>query len=206
VTGFDDSPFTHRLYWTWVYITLTYICLELMNTLYGLVAVASFLATPSDCPRMFNALTQCYSVRRAWSIVWHQQMRRLCSAPGIWLARDKLHLRPGSFKSKYTQLFTGFAVSGAIHAAAAMLCHKSLQDDDAMRVFMYQAVLIFVEDHIIALGRKCGCEDSKAWRVVGFVWTGVALGTSLQSWTGRSLANGLWVHGRESDFLGLGPR
>jgi hypothetical protein len=194
------------LYWTWIYIALTYISLELMTTLYSLVSVATLLARPNECPRMFGDLRGCYSVRRAWSQVWHQQMRRLCASPGIWVARDLLRLRRGSFSSKYTQLFVGFAVSGGIHAGAAMLCHASRQDDDAMRVFMYQAVLIFVEDHAIELGKKCGLRDSRFWRVVGFVWTMLAIGTSLQGWTSKSLGHGLWVHDREKDFFGLGPQ
>ncbi|KAF3033693.1 hypothetical protein E8E12_004177 [Didymella heteroderae] len=109
VIGFDASPFRDRLYWTWVYIALTYVSLELMCTLYSLISVAAFMASPSECPRMFNDLSECYSMRRAWSVVWHQQMRRVCSAPGIWAARDALKLTRGSFSSKYTQLFVGFA-------------------------------------------------------------------------------------------------
>jgi len=177
-----------------------------MTTLYSLISVATFLAEPHDCPRMFNDLKACYSVRSAWSKVWHQQIRRLCSAPGIWVAKDFLRLPRGSFLSKYLQLFVGFAVSGVIHAGAAMLCHASLEDDDAMRVFMYQAVLIFVEDHAIEFGKKCGIRDSRFWRAVGFVWTMLALGTSLQDWTSKSLGHGLWVHNRERDFFGLGPK
>lgn len=206
VVSLAGYPFIYRLYWTWVYIALTYISLELMTTLYSLISVATFLARPSECPRMFNDLRGCYSVRRSWSCVWHQQMRRLCSAPGIWVARDLLRLQRGCFASKYVQLFVGFAVSGGIHAGAAMLCHASLQDDDAMRVFMYQALLIFVEDHMIEFGKKCGFRDSRFWRAVGFVWTAIALGTSLQGWTSKSLGHGLWVHDRERDFFGLGPR
>ncbi|KAF3052258.1 hypothetical protein E8E11_011419 [Didymella keratinophila] len=206
VIGFAGYSFTYRLYYTWVYIALTYVSLELMTTLYSLVSVATYLATPHSCPRMFNDLRYCWGVRQAWSVVWHQQIRRLCSAPGVFLARDVLNLPRGSFASKYTQLFMGFAVSGAIHAGAAMLCHASLVDDYAMRVFLYQATLIFVEDHAIKLGKKMGFRDSMGWRVAGYAWTALAIGTSLQSWTSRSLGHGLWVHDRENDFFGLGPK
>ena len=139
-------------------------------------------------------------------MVWHQQMRRLCSAPGIYLAKDLLHLPRGRFASRYAQLFAGFAVSSIIHAVAAMLCHASLEDDHATEVFMYQALLIFMEDHVIALGKRVGLRNSIGWRVVGFAWTVLAIGTSLQSWTSKSLDHGLWVHDREVDLFGLGPK
>lgn len=67
VVSLAGYPFVYRLYWTWVYIALTYISLELMTTLYSLIAVGTFMAKPHDCPRMFNDLRGCYTVRRAWS-------------------------------------------------------------------------------------------------------------------------------------------
>ncbi|KAF1929477.1 uncharacterized protein M421DRAFT_420004 [Didymella exigua CBS 183.55] len=206
VIGFEASPYLHRLYWTWIYIALTYISLELLSTTSSLLLVSTSLAHPWECPRMFADLRGAHTVRAAWSVVWHQQMRRLCSAPGIFLARDVLRLNKGGFASKYTQLLVGFGVSGCIHAAAAMLCHKHLDDDGAMRVFVSQALLIFVEDHVIALAKRCGCRNRWTWRLVGAVWTVGAIGTSLMGWTGRGLGHGLWVHDRERDFFGLGPR
>lgn len=184
---------------------LTYISLELMTTLYSLLAVSLFLASPADCPRMFGDLRGAFTVRQAWAVVWHQQMRRLCSAPGVWIARDFLKLGKGSFASKYVQLFVGFAVSGAVHAGAAMLAQASTEEDGAMGAFMAQVVIIFVEDHVIAFGRRCGFKESGFWRGVGYVWVVVAFGTSLMGWSGRNLGRGLWVHDRERDFFGIGP-
>lgn len=88
-----------------------------------------------------------------------------------------------------------------------MLAHASWTNDDgAMRVFLAQAVIIFVEDHVIALGKWAGFRDSRFWHVVGFVWTVGVLGASMESWTGRMLEHGLWVHEREVDLFGLGPQ
>ena len=138
--------------------------------------------------------------------MWHQQVRHVCSAPGIWLVRDVLKLRRGSFGSKYGQLFVAFGVSAAIHGCASMLCHACLEDDGASKSFLLQAVLIFLEDHIIALGKSFGLKDSAFWRVVGLCWTVLALGWSMQGWTGKTLRHGLWVHEREVDIFGIGPK
>ena len=138
-------------------------------------------------------------------MVWHQGVRRVCSAPGIYLARDVLQLRKGSFSSKYLQLFIGFCVSAVVHGAASMLCHASFNNDGAFKVFLLQAVIIFVEDHLIELGKKCGLKDGLFWRVVGLCWIVLAVGSSFEDWTGKLLRHGLWIHGREVDIFGIGP-
>lgn len=120
--------------------------------------------------------------------------------------RDVLNLRRGSFASKYFQLFVGFGVSGFVHAAGSVLCHASLDDNRAMRVFLSQAVIIFIEDHLIELGRRCGFRDGLFWRLVGFVWTVLAIGASLEQWTGELIGQGLFVHDREVDFFSIGPK
>ncbi|KAJ4340592.1 hypothetical protein N0V95_007467, partial [Ascochyta clinopodiicola] len=139
-------------------------------------------------------------------VVWHQQCRRVCSSPAIFVVRDVLHLRKGSFASKYLQLFIGFGVSGLVHGGASMLYHGSFEDDGAMKVFLGQAVIIFFEDHLIAFGKRLGFKDSLFWRLVGFVWTILAVGASMESWTGSLLNYGLWVHERELDWFGIGPK
>lgn len=97
-------------------------------------------------------------------------------------------------------------ISGIMHGVASMLTHASLDDDLAMKAFLSQAVIIFAEDHLIEVGKRCGLKDSIFWRVVGFVWTVFAIGSSLEMWTGKNLGHGLWVHDREVDIFGIGPK
>jgi hypothetical protein len=137
--------------------------------------------------------------------VWHQQCRRICSAPGIFLARDVLHLRRGSFASKYFQLFVGFGISGIVHGCASMFVHRSLNNDGAFAFFLAQAAIIMVEDHVIELGKRLGLKDSKFWRLVGFAWTVFAIGVSSEPWASRVIDNGMWVHDRALDVFGIGP-
>jgi hypothetical protein len=120
--------------------------------------------------------------------------------------RDVLQLRRGSFASKYLQLFVAFGISGIIHAGASMLCHASFNGDYAMKVFICQAIIIFIEDHVVELGKKCGFKDTTFWRLIGFGWTLFALGVSLQDWVSSTLGHGLWKHEREVDWFGIGPK
>ena len=139
-------------------------------------------------------------------IVWHQQVRRYCTAPGIYIARDVLHLRKGSFASKYLQLFVGFGISAIVHGGASMLVHRSFNDDRAIEVFLGQAVAIMIEDHVVDFGKSFGLKDSLVWRLVGFAWTVFFLGVSMQRWTGQILNHGMWVHDRAPDYFGVGPK
>lgn len=87
-----------------------------------------------------------------------------------------------------------------------MLCHASLSSDGAFRSFLLQAVIILFEDHVIEIGKNCGLKDGTLWRVLGLCWVVLAIGASFETWTGRLLNHGLWVHDRETDLFGIGPR
>lgn len=138
--------------------------------------------------------------------VWHQQCRRLCSAPGIYIARDVLRLQKGSFTSKYLQLFIGFGISAIVHSGGSMLAHRSFNDDGAFVFFIGQAVVIMIEDYIIDFGKSCGLKNSVFWRLVGFVWTVFAIGANSQRWSGKVIRHEMWAHDRERDWFGIGPK
>lgn len=51
----------------WAQITLTYLSLELMNTVNGIVQVTIGIANPRDCPSAFGDLKELITVRQAWA-------------------------------------------------------------------------------------------------------------------------------------------
>jgi hypothetical protein len=122
------------------------------------------------------------------------------------MARDVLGLRKGSFASKYLQLFVGFGISGLVHGVASMLVNREFDDDGALKCFLLQAAIIMVEDHVVGLAKAMGFRDGVFWRLGGLLWMVGALGWSLEEWTGRNIARGVWVHNRELDLFGIGPK
>ncbi|CAJ2511971.1 Uu.00g075960.m01.CDS01 [Anthostomella pinea] len=200
-----DASFWSRFSYAWLHIVLAYAALELWSTGYGIISVATGLANPRDCPSAFGDLKRLVSVRNAWSVVWHQNCRRVCSAPGIYVARDVLRLPRGSFASKYLQLFIGFGISALVHGGASMLVHRSFEDDAAFGFFIGQAVIIMVEDHVIDFGKRLGLKDSLFWRLVGFCWTVFAIGASCERYTSKMIGNEIWVLDRAPDWFGIGP-
>ncbi|KAH7116819.1 membrane bound O-acyl transferase family-domain-containing protein [Dendryphion nanum] len=205
--GFDDVSLVRQFLLTWGNLINTYANLEMANTVCGIVAVVIGLAAPSDCPSAFGDLKGLYTVRQTWSVVWHQNCRRICTAPSLFIVRDVLGLRKGSFASKYAQLFLGFFISAIVHGAAAMLCHRSFDDDDAaFAVFMAQAVAIFIEDHVIEFGKRIGLRDSFTWRSVGYLWVVAWFGLSVIPYTSRGVSHGIWIHNKTHDYFGVGAR
>ncbi|KAH8730509.1 membrane bound O-acyl transferase family-domain-containing protein [Phaeosphaeriaceae sp. PMI808] len=205
-TSYADRSYLTRWWFAWVHVILTYVTLAQVNAIYSVVSVATGLANPRDCPNSFGNLRELVTVRNAWSFVWHQQCRRICSTLGIFIARDVLRIRKGSFASKYVQLFVGFGISGIVHGCASMLLHGSCEDDAAFAFFLGQASIIMIEDHIIDFGKKLGFKDSRFWRLVGFVWTIFVIGASTERWTGSLLGHGMWVHARKPDYFSFGPQ
>ncbi|KAL5118952.1 hypothetical protein ACEQ8H_003081 [Pleosporales sp. CAS-2024a] len=176
ITNLSGQPLLIRCWFAWVHIVLTYTALEQGNAAFGVISVALGLSNPRDCP-----------------------------TPGIFVARDVLHLRKGSFASKYLQLFIAFTVSGIVHACASMIVNRSYNGDGAFACFLAQATIIMIEDHVIEFAKSLGLKDSTFWRLFGFVWTIVAIGLSTQYWTSQFVDHGLWIHDGAHDFFGIGP-
>ncbi|KZT73482.1 hypothetical protein DAEQUDRAFT_721539 [Daedalea quercina L-15889] len=66
-----------------------------------------------------------------------------------------LGLRPGTWLSRYTQLYVGFVVSGLLHCSRGLMVNPSLFGS-SFAFFFSQAVAITFEDSIFGLVRKNG--------------------------------------------------
>lgn len=138
-------------------------------------------------------------------IVWHQNCRRICTAPALFLVRDVLHLRKGSFASRYLQLFLGFFISAIIHSTAGMLCNRTFFDDWAFATFMAQPVALSMEYHVINFAKFCGLRQSPFWRLVGYLWVLGWIGFSFRFYMSALIVRGMWLHQPMGNLLGFGP-
>lgn len=87
-----------------------------------------------------------------------------------------------------------------------MLAHKSWNDDAAVIYFLLQATAIMVEDHVIDFGKYMGLKDSKLWRIVGYIWTISWFGFSTIIYTSGVVESEIWIHAKQVDLFGVGPR
>ncbi|MAD83656.1 MAG: hypothetical protein CL912_11910 [Deltaproteobacteria bacterium] len=117
---------------------------KLFFTISLLYAIGSGLAVlvgayqPVDWPPIFGSFNNAWSVRKMWGSCWHQLMRWPCAEAGK-IVKSLRRFRTGSFASRYSQIWIGFAVSAMIHHAGAVVKHARRQRSMASRLFLYSA-------------------------------------------------------------------
>ncbi|KXT05027.1 hypothetical protein AC578_10289 [Pseudocercospora eumusae] len=147
-----------------------------MNFIHDLAAAASVALGICDrweWPPFFGPLEEMWSVRRTWSVTWHQWTRRMLNHPAILLTR-LLGLRKGTLLSRYAQLYLTFLFSLALHWY--LIFNAVRHDVGEFRFFLSQPVIITVED-IVQHGWRRYTGNSKSdpltafERMVGYMWT-----------------------------------
>lgn len=128
-------------------------------------------------------------------MTWHQQLRRITSAPGVYI----LSKAPSSFlksqrlicqlSRRYFLLFSAFLISGAIHGVGnyrvTYTVGLPLSDGNEVLYFLAHAGIIVLEDYVLwlfAIQDQGTKPPSKLRKVVGYlvvaiwwVWSRVAL-------------------------------
>lgn len=141
---------------------------QVVYCLTGMLFVGLGWSEPRFWPRMCGSWSDAYTVRRTWNRVWHQLFRRFLVSFGKTTARA-LGCPPGSFASRYTQLFIGFFASGMIHNLGDRMIGQTFGRSSVF--FLAQAVAIMFEDVVVAAGRRAGVQESAATRALGYMWT-----------------------------------
>ncbi|KAI0010928.1 hypothetical protein F4779DRAFT_260529 [Xylariaceae sp. FL0662B] len=124
--------------WGWNTIGLAYAAGAAITVLLGIYE-------PWQWPPMLNSVTMAWSVRRIWSVAYHQILRRVLQQPGIRLAR-LLGFKKGSIPSRYLQLYLAFYISFCIHWWQQYVITRS--DKGEFAFFMMQPVAITIEDFV----------------------------------------------------------
>lgn len=152
----------------WVYIVSVYCTMSGLYAAASIVSVATGIDQPRDWPHLFGTLRNAYTVRKCWGRVWHQMLRRIFTSHSNFLAKA-LHLPKGTFTT-YFKLFVSFFISGLMHAAPDYIFHQNFSEGTSVRFFILQAVAITFEDTVIDIASRLGYKESKASKLIGFIW------------------------------------
>ncbi|KAI9056295.1 hypothetical protein FKP32DRAFT_1585741 [Trametes sanguinea] len=142
--------FLCRLAW----YTRSYAMVKVACDVLAIVCVATglFNGNPADWRPTFGDWSDAYTIRRFWGRTWHQNLRIYFTIAGRSIS-NALGFKRGTNASAYTQLYTGFALSGIMHVWGDVML-GSPYVGKSMNFFLANACAITVEDAVIAVGRR----------------------------------------------------
>ncbi|OSC99675.1 hypothetical protein PYCCODRAFT_1372634 [Trametes coccinea BRFM310] len=151
----------------------SYAMVKIACTLLAMFCVATglFNGNPEDWRPTFGDWSDAYTVRRFWGRTWHQNLRIYFTITGRTLS-NALGFKRGTSASAYTQLYTGFALSGIMHVWGDVMLGTSYIGN-SMKFFLANACAITVEDAVIAVARKMfgvGGGPTKWTIQLGYLW------------------------------------
>ncbi|KAJ3982014.1 membrane bound O-acyl transferase family-domain-containing protein [Lentinula detonsa] len=166
-----------------LFASSSFYALQLQYKLFSISVTAIGLSHPEHWPDLMGFWSDAYTIRRLWGRTWHQIMRRWVSAAGNFIAQKSLRLSPGTKLSAYTKLFVAFLISGIIHQFGDYsLQHRNFWAGGSLAFFLSQAVVIMIEDGVIALGKRAGVRDGTFIRLLGYFWTATWFAFCLPIW------------------------
>lgn len=176
---FFAMPVPKQVSVAWAAAFKLYYTILLFYQLGAASTVLAMIYGPRDWPPIFGKFRRdAWSIRKMWGSCWHQMMRRPCAEAGR-ITKTVCGFRTGSFASRYSQIWVGFAVSAAIHHAGAIV--GMFEDDGWWQglYFMLQPLGIMLEDGL-GIGRRCGIEESGWTKAAGHIWVLVWFSWSLR--------------------------
>ncbi|KAK0104984.1 hypothetical protein ONS95_004646 [Cadophora gregata] len=131
---FFEMSLPKQIFIAWAAAFKLFYSIALLYAIGSGLAVVVGAYQPVDWPPIFGSFKKdAWSIRKMWGSCWHQLMRRPC-AEGGKVVKSYCGFRTGSFTSRYSQIWVGFAVSAAIHHAGAIV---SMLDNSRWQVFYF---------------------------------------------------------------------
>ena len=116
--------------------------------------------------------------------------QQIATSPGIYVAHRILRFPKGTRRSYFTQLYIGFAVTGAVHSYGAYCLTRT--DMRQMKFFMLQAIAITVEEAVLTGARSLGLKGGAVSRGLGYFWVFLWLAWCTREPADAVCASGMW--------------
>ncbi|KAF9443370.1 hypothetical protein P691DRAFT_778922 [Macrolepiota fuliginosa MF-IS2] len=187
--GFIWQTYNVMLWWATVMATQIFMYSSL-----SVVTVTLGVYEPGDWPSYYGTWDSPKSIRMFWGRTWHQLLRRPLTAHGKFITHNILGLDRNNDISPYIQLYIAFFLSGLCHGAGDWAATKTFQNSrNTFVYYMLQAVIITVEDGLIALGKRIGVYRIPV--VINYAW--------VIFWMG--LLSPIWIEGMVKAGINVDP-
>ncbi|KAF8644333.1 hypothetical protein AX16_008541 [Volvariella volvacea WC 439] len=144
-------------------------------TIGGILSVGLGLSKPEEWPPLFGNLREGYTIRRFWSRVWHQMLRRPLLSHSKFITHQVLGVKPNTPLSRYFYLYIAFAISSLIHQTGERMMLGNWSGT-AYFFFFGQAIGITIEEIAAYVARHLGIDSTRNvwfWKSIGFIWLGL---------------------------------
>lgn len=160
VEAFTSLSLIHRLWISVIHLALGWLFLANANRIIAIVAVATLLSPPENCPPSFGSLAECYTVRNFWGKAWHQTFKWYFNTTGDLVATS-IGAKKGTLLRKYTKLHVAFLMSGIQHYVATFFVPSPSWAWAMIGQMVLYAIIITIEDGLKSLGQQVGLKPSR---------------------------------------------
>ncbi|KAF7944181.1 hypothetical protein EAE96_010583 [Botrytis aclada] len=149
---------------------------------YLISAVAVFIGGAKAIPGwnypVYGLFTEAYTIRRYWSIFWHQFLRRDLIAWASFISSKIFRIPQNSRFNKFAMLYLVFFVSACMHAMIYIPAKMKFPNCGLSHIFQWYSLCpcaIIAEDLVQKWGRKVlrryGWSRDSRWHYwVGYLW------------------------------------
>jgi Membrane bound O-acyl transferase family len=167
------EEFNIRLFMTIMYAIMAIVSANLILQSTDFFVVGLGLVDVENCTPQFGSMAESYTVRRFWSMFWHQNLQQMVTIYAAILAR-LLPIKNRLFQ-RYFKIITAFAISGAIHELSSMVTGPHSFQLTCTIFFMLSGFAIMVEDcvqYIYMSTIKPESKTGSVWyeRLIGYCW------------------------------------
>ncbi|EAS33311.3 uncharacterized protein CIMG_04335 [Coccidioides immitis RS] len=153
------------------------------------VIVGLGIHDPEEWPLMYGRISDAWSVRRFWGLVWHQQLRRPLVSYSELLTYKVLRIpKRNGILARYVRVGFVFALSGILHVVTDHTMGIPVRESGAMDFFLTQALGIALEDILFTTHRfnderlRRGPKVFRS-KALGYLWTMAFFGWTAPVWT-----------------------
>ncbi|KAI1357568.1 membrane bound O-acyl transferase family-domain-containing protein [Xylaria arbuscula] len=133
------------------------------------VAVLLNFSRPADCPPLYGAFSEAYTVRRFWGVSWHQMFRSFLTGHARLFVDNALPFLPqSSFAARYARLTTAFLISGVLHYRADQIMGVTNAENGAVIFFLLHPFCICLEDTVALIAFAFLPKPLR--RITGYLW------------------------------------
>ncbi|KAK2036543.1 hypothetical protein LZ31DRAFT_440598, partial [Colletotrichum somersetense] len=178
------QDFTFRVASTVSFYATTYCVVTFQYDLLSLLFVLTGLSSPDVWPPFFGSPYEGYSLRRFWSVYWHQALRKKLTGHADLISDNILAIPRRTKLSAYTRLWLTFLISGIYHVSSDLGMGIPFSDAGSFTAFLLQPVGIVLEDLCQGTFGKVILLPRVVKRALGLIWV----------WAFLSYSNPVWFY------------